>query len=294
MYSQALSELKHFLSRHWKAGSPVLLACSGGPDSKALLYLLLEAQTFFDLEIQVAHIDHGWREESAEEAQKLKAEVEGLGLVFHLRTLTDLPMKEEAARDGRYEKLKQIADEIGAQSILLAHQMEDQAETVLKRIFEGSALSSCGGMKEVSMNLWRPLLKVLKKELVQWLEKRGISYFIDSTNLDPKYLRGRLRSSILPQLEEAFGKSIVKNLCLLGERAQKLEEHLTKASSGLLEQKIADLKECDEIVLEFFLKSRSRGLSREELSILAKKLRSDDPQKSIELALIMQKDYLNL
>jgi tRNA(Ile)-lysidine synthase len=165
MYSQALSELKHFLSRHWKAGSPVLLACSGGPDSKALLYLLLEAQTFFDLEIQVAHIDHGWREESVLEAQKLKAEVEGLGLVFHLRTLTDLPMKEEAARDGRYEKLKQIADEIGAQSILLAHQMEDQAETVLKRIFEGSALSSCGGMKEVSMNLWRPLLKVSKKEL---------------------------------------------------------------------------------------------------------------------------------
>lgn len=294
MYSQALSELKHFLSRHWKAGSPVLLACSGGPDSKALLYLLLEAQTFFDLEIQVAHIDHGWRDESAEEAQKLKAEVEGLGLVFHLRTLTDLPMKEVAARDGRYEKLKQIADEIGAQSIMLAHQMEDQAETVLKRIFEGAALSSCGGMKEVSMNLWRPLLNVSKKELVQWLEKRGISYFTDSTNLDPKYLRGRLRSSILPQLEEAFGKSIVKNLCLLGERAQKLEAHLTKAASGLLEQKIADLKECDEIVLEFFLKSRSRGLSREELSILAKKLRSEDPQKSIELALIMQKDYLNL
>lgn len=301
MHDSVLIELKHFLSKSWQLGSPILLACSGGPDSKALLHLLLEAQTFFDLEIHVAHIDHGWRIESGVEAQKLQNEIENLGLAFHLRTLVDLPLKEEAAREARYGQLTQIAKEIGAQAIILAHQMDDQAETVLKRVLEGASLSALGGMKEISMQseifLWRPLLKVSKRTLLEWLKDRNISYFTDSTNLDPKYLRGRLRSTILPQLEESFGKSIVKNLSLLGERAQKLEEHLVSASQPLWSQKVGDLKECDETVLEFFLKSWSRGegihLSREELATFSKKIRADDPEKSIELALKIQNDYLS-
>lgn len=255
MHDPILIELKHFLDRHWKPGKPVLLACSGGPDSKALLYLLLETQKFFDLEIQVAHIDHGWRAESRHEADKLKSEVENLGLTFHLRVLKDLPKKEGAARDGRYAELRQIAEDVGAQAIVLGHQMDDQAETVLKRVLEGAPLPTCGGMKEVSNGLWRPLLRVLKKDLEQWLEKRNISYFTDSTNLDPKYLRGRFRTTIIPQLEAAFGKSIVKNLCLLGERAQKLEAHL------------------DEVVLEFFIKKTNPRLSREVVAKLLRMLK---------------------
>jgi tRNA(Ile)-lysidine synthase len=289
MHDSVLMELKHFLSHEWHPGAPLLLACSGGPDSKALLHLLLESQTFFELEIQVAHIDHGWRVESRSEAQKLQNEVEDLGLSFHLRTLEGVPLKEESAREARYEQLIQIACETGAQSILLAHQMEDQAETVLKRVLEGATIPACGGMKRVSSHkgvaLWRPLLGVAKKDLIKWLEKRNIPYFTDSTNLDARYLRGRLRTSIIPQLEASFGKSVVKNLCLLGERAQKIEEHLMRASQPLWEQKVADLKDCEEIVFEFFLKTWSRGqglsLSRQELASLAKKLRTESPEKSL-------------
>ncbi len=291
MHDPVLIELKHFLSRHWQSSeqtggqtsAPVLLACSGGPDSKALLHLLLEAQTFFDLKVEVAHIDHGWRAESKLEAQELQNEVENLGLAFHLRVLEGLPFKEEAARKGRYACLAEIAREVGAQAVLLAHQMEDQAETVLKRLLEGASIPACGGMKEVSsqkeITLWRPFLSTSKKDLLKWLEQRNISYFTDPTNLDPKYLRGRLRTSIIPQLEASFGKSIVKNLCLFGERAQKLEEYLMRASQPLWEAtgEAADLKECEEVVFEFFLKtwSRSQGLhlSRDELAALTKKVR---------------------
>lgn len=253
-----------FLTKYWQPGAPVVLACSGGPDSKALLYLLMGAKRFMELDVHVAHIDHGWRKESRAEAEALKSEVTGLGLKFHLRVLKDLPMKEVSAREGRYAELKQVASEIGAQATLLAHQMDDQAETVLKRVFEGATLPACKGMQEVSardgMTLWRPLLNVSKKEIVAWLDKKGISYFVDKTNLDPKYLRGRMRASIMPFLEEQFGKSIVKNLCLLGKRAAQLEEHLNKSV-------------CGDVVLEHFLKSRHPGLSREALSILAKKLK---------------------
>ena len=295
MRDPAFRKLKQFLSLHWKEKAPLLLACSGGPDSKALLYLLFEAQKFFNLEIQVAHIDHRWRKESRQEAEILQKEVEHLGLRFHLRTLEDVPSKEEAAREARYAQLFEIAAEIGAQAIVLGHQMEDQAETVLKRVLEGASLPSCCGMKEVSGLLWRPLLAVSKKELTAYLDKRKISYFNDPTNLDAKYLRGRFRTSIIPQLEAAFGKSIVKNLCLLGQRAQKLEEHFTKASESL--KKVSDLQACDEALLEFFLKSWSKRqgvhLSREALPVFAKKITAQDPETLVELALKIQNDYLS-
>lgn len=259
--------LKKFLSCHWVPGRPLLLACSGGPDSKALLYLLIEAKQFFNLDLHVAHIDHGWREESGTEAEALKKEVERLGLTFHLKKMENVEQKEGTARAGRYVALTEIAQYIDAQAVLLAHQMEDQAETVLKRIFEGATLSSCRGMKEVSCNeklvLWRPLLSVSKKELMEWLQNLNISYFTDPTNLDPKYLRGRLRTSIFPFLEKEFGKSIVKNLCLLGKRAEKLEEHLIRSAQSI---------DYDDFVLEYVLKSRNPSASREEIAIILKKM----------------------
>lgn len=290
--------VKHFLEENWRAGAPIVLACSGGPDSKALLYLLVEVKKFIELEVVGAHIDHGWREESGREAEELKAEVEGLNLGFYLKKLEGVPMKEEAARDARFEYLVQVASELGAQAVILGHQMDDQAETVLKRVLEGASFSACGGMKSVSvrggMTFWRPLLTVSKKDLTEWLEERGISYFTDRTNLDPKYLRGRMRGTIVPQLEASFGKSIVKNLCILGERAQKLESHLERASKSLLEMKVADLEGVDDVVLEFFLKKGHSGLSREELAVLAKKLRRSDPELPIPLALKIQNNYLYL
>lgn len=302
MYDRLLTELKHFLKRHWKPGRAVVLACSGGPDSKALLHLLVQAKIFFDLDIHVAHIDHGWRAESRCEALELQKEVEELGLPFHLSTLEEaLPQTEEVAREARYESLQEIVECVGAQAVLLAHQMEDQAEVVLKRLLEGASIPSCGGMRQVStlkgMTIWRPLLSVSKQDLIQWLGDRDLLYFTDSTNLDPRYLRGRFRTSIIPHLEATFGKGVMKNLCLFGERAQKLEDHLTRLSQPLWEQKVGSLKECEEVVVEFFLKAWSRRqglhLSRDELAALAKKVRSEDPQQPIELALKIQSDYLN-
>lgn len=126
---------------------------------------------------------------------------------------------------------------------------------------------------------------VSKKELMAWLEKRKISYFTDPTNLDSKYLRGRLRTSIIPQLEASFGKSIVKNLCLLGERAQKIEEHFRKEISG-----VQNAAELEGPLLEFFLKAESerqgKRLSRNELQVLVRKVNSG-------LALKIRNDYLN-
>jgi len=113
---------------------------------------------------------------------------------------------------------------IDAQALLLAHQMDDLAETVLKRIFEGAGIFSWTAMQECSlfegMNLWRPLLSLSKKGLLDFLKAKDLTYYIvDYTNLDPKFLRGRMRTEIFPYLEGLFGKNIVSSLCALSEDA---------------------------------------------------------------------------
>jgi tRNA(Ile)-lysidine synthase len=255
-----LQTIKNFLKREWVQGAPILLTCSGGPDSKALMYGLVALQPFFKMDIQVVHVDHGWRKESQEEALSLKQEVERLGLKYYQTELHLLSKSEDEARRARYAFFQKVYTEVGAQGLMLAHQMEDQAETVLKRILEGASLPACKGMQQVSrkdqMVLWRPLLTCLKKELIAFLDERGIEYVVDPTNIDANYLRGRMRRSIIPGLEQAFGKSVVKNLALLGERVRQLEEQL------------------DVAVLEHFIRKEKQGLSREEVKFLMKQIRT--------------------
>jgi tRNA(Ile)-lysidine synthase len=296
-----LKQIKDFLSVHWNPGKreqPLLVACSGGPDSKALLYLLLESKKFFNLRIEVAHIDHGWRPESKAEAELLREEIEKLGLCFYLHTLKEAPPKEEAARSSRYAFLKQVGETINAQAILLGHQMEDQGETVLKRILEGASLPACGGMKPVShlegMPLWRPLLGTFKKDLIAWLEKRNISYIQDATNLSPRYLRGKMRTSILPLLEASFGKSIVKNLCRLGERAQNIELYLKKQVEPLWDRIegsaicLSLLKDLDDVIISYFLKEWTMRedirLSAQQLDLLLRYVRSKELEAGFQTA----------
>ena len=230
-----LHKTKEFLEFHHHQGSPLLLGFSGGPDSSALLYLLSECCRFFPLKVHVAHVDHGWREGSTKEAAGLKKRVESLGFPFHLKKLTspkNLGNLEEKGRDERLNFFSSIYREEGCQALLLAHQAEDQAETVLKRVLEGASLMHLGGMREVSeldaMVVWRPLLSVSKTKILRWIEEKGIETVHDETNLDPKFLRGRMRSQLFPEMKRRFGKEMVAPLGNVGLSAHELKEYLER------------------------------------------------------------------
>ncbi len=222
-----ISVTKAFLNVHWDQKSPLLLGYSGGPDSKALLYALLENGIKPDL----AHVDHGWRSESAQEALELQEEAKQLGCPFFSVRL-DREKSEDAARKGRFSFFQSLA---GYQALLLAHQAEDLAETVLKRILEGAHLSFLGGMEPISrqggMTIWRPLLGVRRSEIFSFLEERALKPILDATNNDPNYLRARMRIQIFPFLNEQFGKEILDNLGLLSERAYELKTYLDQQTA---------------------------------------------------------------
>lgn len=194
---------------------PLLLALSGGPDSMALFHLLKESQHPFE----VAHIDHGWREESREEATYLQSVVD---VPFHLKKLQKAPKNlEDVARKERLAFYKEVLEKRKLGGVLLAHHADDLAETVLKRIFEGARLTKLVGLEKESVVdgilLLRPLLDFRKKQILSYL--KDTKYFVDPTNMD---LRSRMRRDILPLLTEHFGKEIVPSLCRLSAYSKEL------------------------------------------------------------------------
>jgi tRNA(Ile)-lysidine synthase len=242
--------LKEFFEARRLSSQPLLLGYSGGPDSKTLLYLLLECRRFFSFSLHLAHVDHGWREESASQAALLAQEAEQLHLPFHLKTLETKDFLsgnlEEQGRNFRLQYFKTLYDQLGCQALLLGHHADDQAEVVLKRVFEGAHLSSVGGLLPVSqligMNVWRPLLLHRKKTMLTWLKEQSKSALMDPTNESELFLRGKMRQTLIPTLQEAFGKEIASNLCRLGREAHELREYFEhkQAPIHLLVQKEAE------------------------------------------------------
>lgn len=226
-----MQKVKRFLQERWEGSRPLLVGYSGGPDSEALLQLVLEAK----IPCHVAHVDHGWRAESAREAEHLKSRI---SVPFHTLRLPVPPEKnrEEAAREGRLAFFRTLFAGGHYQALLLGHQADDLAETVLKRLFEGAHLVHLGSMEKISqfeeLVIWRPLLNVRRREIEAYLEKKGITPLIDPTNSDPAYLRARMRKELFPFLKKSFGKEVVSNLALLSERAGELERYLGARVAG--------------------------------------------------------------
>lgn len=227
-----------FITAHWDHRSPLLLALSGGTDSRLLLELLCELQQQLKFPLAVAHVDHRWRHSSEAEAKELQRLVEKRGLPFHLKVLDPTSIKgnlEAACRTARLHFFKQLSLLHGYQAVFLAHHADDQAETVLKRLFEGVSLPYLKALRPVTaideLTVWRPLLEIRKDVLIEELQKRSIHAFEDETNQDPRFLRGRMRTCILPFLNGAFGKSIHAHLQTLSDETQELQDYLNSRIS---------------------------------------------------------------
>lgn len=229
------TNLFHFINKYHLAEGKILIAVSAGIDSMTLLDLFLTLPKSLNLKIMVVHVHHGWREESDQEFEFLEkfcisAKLPFYGKKLHLsKNDTDA---ENKARKARYEFFKQIYDETGASGLFLGHQLDDLEETVIKRIYEGALISNLGAIKEKShllkMNVYRPLLGFKKSDLINYAQVNKIQYFEDATNVDPKYLRSRLRLEYFPMLENIFGKNKGLNLAKLAKQSDLMSDFFKK------------------------------------------------------------------
>jgi tRNA(Ile)-lysidine synthase len=192
--------LKHLFSLG-VAPETTLVAVSGGPDSVALLDLLVQTGSSHGLDLVVAHADHGIHSDSAGIAGRVASLARALGLpVLVGRLELGAGASETAARQARYAWLEAERERLGAGSILTAHQADDQAETVLMRVLEGSGPAGLSGITARNGRILRPLLPFRRAELARYLHERGLSAWDDPANRNSRHRRSWIRGEVLPLL----------------------------------------------------------------------------------------------
>ena len=221
-------------------GSLFLVALSGGADS-----LALAAATAFEapragLRAGAVIVDHGLQDASAEVARAAAAQARELGLdpVDVVRVHVDpagAEGPEGSARTARYEALAARASSHGAAAVLLAHTLDDQAETVLLGLARGSGAGSLQGMAADAGLLRRPLLGIRRSETRAFCDDARLPYWSDPHNLDPAYARVRVRERVLPVLEAELGPGIAEALARTAEQLREDNEAFQRMIDELIE-----------------------------------------------------------
>jgi len=214
----------------------VVIGLSGGPDSVALLHLLVELRPdhFPEVELHAAHLHHGMRGKEADSDARFCAALAGrLGLPF-TEGREDVPLRarmrrqneEAAGREARYDFLREVARRIGANRIATGHQSDDQAETILMRIRRGAGPRGLAGIPysrpdtaDPSIRIIRPLLDCSREEVEEFLRHRNITARLDRTNRSSEYLRNRVRHAILPALQRTWPGPLKSHLLSLARAA---------------------------------------------------------------------------
>ena len=218
-----------------KSGDRVIAGISGGADSMCMLLILLSLKQELDLDIIVAHVNHGIRgEEAKRDAYFVEAFCTDKGLTFELAN-ADIPRiaketgttSEEAGRNYRYSFFCELAEKYRAEKIAVAHNSDDNAETVLFNIFRGSGIGGLKGIlpkrsisgKDSKYTLIRPVLALSRAEIEEGLKEAGQDFCTDRTNSEDTYARNRLRNTILPMARDNINANVYGHIESLSRQA---------------------------------------------------------------------------
>jgi len=246
-----LEQVKRTIDRYHllDKGDRLIVGVSAGVDSMVLLHLLNAYRQEFDLFLIVAHINHGLRpKESEKEAELVQKESERLGLTFEYGQFNVKEFQkvrgislQNAARKIRFHFFNVLLQKYNANKIVLGHNADDQAETVLLRLMRGSGLKGLKGMLPIrERRVIRPLLEVWRGEIESFAEKMKIPYLLDSSNLKKNYLRNRLRLTLIPLIEKEyqpnFKEIILRTLVILREENDYLERGAEEAYHKIVQE----------------------------------------------------------
>ncbi len=223
-------------------GDGVVVALSGGPDSVTLFDLLHRLKSKWNLTLYIAHLNHQLRPNAESDAAFVKQIARNYPIYIEkedvLQRAKDKKQSlEEAARDARRAFLDTVKQKTGANRIALGHTKSDQAETVLLRLVRGSGLTGLGGMRPISETCWiRPLLSFSRSEIELYVRTRNLQVLRDETNSDPKFLRNRIRTDLIPHLQKTYNPQIEDLLSRSAILLQNDDAHLENIAEQALSE----------------------------------------------------------
>lgn len=277
-----LRKIEKFIDRHdlLAAGGRVLVACSGGPDSLALLSLFLDMREKHGFIVWAAHFNHGIRGEAAREDARFVADFCAAREVPFYLGEEDVPAYaaheglslETAARKQRYSFLRRIARQMGPDAVIAtAHQADDQAETVLMRLLRGTGIEGLAAMRPKAGGVIRPLLGTTRLEIEAYCESKGLEPRWDSTNEVPDATRNKLRLQILPMLRQEINPSVNEALCRLASIAAETGDFLRGKAGAAWGDTVRFVADAWEIDCRMFQK-RPAAVRQAMLRMLAERL----------------------
>ncbi len=225
-------------------GGCVLVACSGGADSLALLAATIFEARKAPFRVIGVVVDHGLQEGSADHTARVVAQMARMGAdeTASIRVEVDPGPGgiEAGAREARYAALSQLAEHFGADEILLGHTLDDQAETVLLGLTRGSGGRSIAGMRRAferdGVRFLRPLLEITRAQTEAACRAEGIEWWSDPHNADPRFVRSRIRHTVMPMLEEQLGPGIAAALARTADAVRDDVDALDDEAALALEE----------------------------------------------------------
>jgi tRNA(Ile)-lysidine synthase len=227
-------------------GTRVLAACSGGPDSGAMLIALSRLCTELDFELDAVSVDHGLRPLASGDVELARAQAAAVGVAFHaLRVDVDVSGSVQAgARAARYRALLMLAARLGAQRVAVGHTQDDQAETVVMRLLRGASVAGLAGIDPLRADgVIRPLIDCRRADVAVFAAEHCPAIARDPSNNDARFERVRVRSSVLPAMEREDA-ALVQHLSDLADDARAV----SVALSPLAEQLLAAARQDDESI----------------------------------------------
>jgi tRNA(Ile)-lysidine synthase len=224
-------------------GDTVVVACSGGADSLALLAATVFEANGASWQVIGATVDHGLQEGSAEHADRVAEQMRALGVAESVtaRVSVEAPGlgPEAAAREARYAVLAEIAERFSARAVLLGHTLDDQAETVLLGLTRGSGGRALSGMRRAFEVYRRPLLDLTSADTETACLTEGLEFWTDPQNSDQDLTRVRVRTKVLPLLEAELGPGVAATLARTADLLRADTEYLDALADSALESALA-------------------------------------------------------
>ena len=257
-------------------GDKIVIGCSTGPDSMALVDLLMGLRKKYNLFLIVAHVNHNVRKESNEEEKFLQEYCLSNDLIFESMTIENYGDDNfhNEARHIRYRFFDNLVHKYHANYLMTAHHGDDLIETILMRIVRGSNLSGYSGFKTFIKGdgyyLVRPLIGYTKKELEEYDIVHNVPYYIDSSNQKDKYTRNRYRKYVLPFLKKE-DKDVHLKFLKFSETLIEANRFIEK-SRELAIQRVLD---GDHIIISKFIQE-DNYIQKEILYFLLNKFYQDD------------------